>query len=509
MTVFGALERFLGFLYRVYLSRSIGAEGLGIYQIALSVIGVLMTLSASGIPITVSRLMLKERANADRAGEADVISSGILTSLIISVPAVLALYLFKNALSPLFADERCYLVLEIMLPGVVITGVYAVIRGFFWGNRFYFTYAVIEFLEEAVMVAVGIIIVKKATNVFDGAKRAGISVFVSYVFSFVVSSVVFVLKSGRLTNPVRKLRPLIASSSPITAMRTLTSFFGSVIAVLLPQRLIRYGASAPAALAAFGEMSGMALPMIALPSTFIGSFALVVSPEISEAFYKGDKTKLRSEMERALKFSVVLSVLVIPVFIGCGKEIGEFVYSSATAGTYLAVSAITMLPMSVSMMTNSLLNSVNKERFTLVCYLASSAFTFLSIVFLPKYLGVYSLVAGYLAGYAVVGVINLIALDRFCEKKLPFKRTIFLSAASILPSATVSRLLTSILSKTLPHALVITISGGTAITFSALLLCVFSVVEPKKLFYLLSSLKRKKGKDANSRAERNGTLKNA
>ena len=50
VTVASVIERALGFIYRVYLSRALGAEGVGIYQISVSVIGLIMTLTSSGIP---------------------------------------------------------------------------------------------------------------------------------------------------------------------------------------------------------------------------------------------------------------------------------------------------------------------------------------------------------------------------------------------------------------------------------------------------------------------------
>ena len=497
VTALGTLERFFGFLYRVYLSRTIGAEGVGVYQIALSVIGVLVTLSASGIPITVSRLMLKERANKNAVGESDVISAGILTSLLISVPAVLCLYAFRDKLSFIFADDRCYDVLVLMLPGVIITGVYAVIRGYFWGNRYYLTYSLIELVEEASMVIVGIILVSRATDVFDGAKKAGVSVFVSYVVSFCLSSLVFVLRSGKLTNPIRQLRPLIVSSSPITATRTLTSLMGSLVAMIIPSRLVFYGATQQQALSAFGEMSGMALPLLFMPSTFIGSFALVILPEISENFYGGKIDLLAKNAKRAFDFSVVISALVIPVFIGCGKDIGSFIYSSERSGVYLAFAAVIMLPMSVSMITNSLLNSVNKERFTFVCYLVSAALMLACVYFLPKYIGVYSLVVGYLVSYVATSVINLIAFNSFCGKKFRYKKTLFLSLLSLLPCATFCYLLRSIFARSLPTVLTIGFSGVASIAFSALLLGVFGVIDFKGVFAFL----RESGKEKFSRRQ--------
>ena len=60
--MFSTIEKTLSFAYRIILSRGIGAEGLGIYQIALSVFSVLLTAASSGVPVTVSRLITKQNA---------------------------------------------------------------------------------------------------------------------------------------------------------------------------------------------------------------------------------------------------------------------------------------------------------------------------------------------------------------------------------------------------------------------------------------------------------------
>ena len=47
ISVFSVLTRLLGFLLRIFLSRTIGAEALGLYQVALSVFMVLLTVVSS------------------------------------------------------------------------------------------------------------------------------------------------------------------------------------------------------------------------------------------------------------------------------------------------------------------------------------------------------------------------------------------------------------------------------------------------------------------------------
>ncbi len=477
VTALSCVERFIGFLYRIFLSRTIGAEGIAIYQIALSVIGVIITITTSGIPITVSRLILKERANKNPKAESDIVASGIFTSIAISAPITLLFYFGRPFLSFIFTDQRCYDVLIVILPAITITSVYAVIRGYFWGNRNYLSYSLIELIEELVMAIAGVILVSHAVSTIDGVHKAGLAVFISYVVSFVLSTIVFVTHSGKVSNPLPKLKELVVTSSPITVMRTLTALMSSIVAIILPSRLVFYGMGLESALERYGEMSAMAMPILFMPSTLIGSIALVLVPEIADNFYNRKLDKLSSNVTKALEVCTMISIAVIPIFISCGKEIGVFLYDSQTAGTYLAISSIMMLPMSISMITNSLLNSMACEKQTLLSYIISAISMIVIIWFGTKYFGIYSLTIGYIASYVILSVFNLRLLGKKLENRLKCKRMLFYMTLSIIPSAVFGTLLTGILNKFLSPFFTIAICSAFTLLFTFMFLLVFGIIK--------------------------------
>ena len=57
LTVTGLSSRVIGFFYRIFLSRIIGAEGLGIYQLIFPIFALCIAFSASGIQTAVSRFV--------------------------------------------------------------------------------------------------------------------------------------------------------------------------------------------------------------------------------------------------------------------------------------------------------------------------------------------------------------------------------------------------------------------------------------------------------------------
>lgn len=504
VTVLSCFERFLGFIYRVYLSRELGAEGLGLYQITLSVLGLFMTITSSGVPISVSRTMIKYREEGKNENINAVVCSGIILTLFVSVPITLLVLFRCPAISILFSDDRCADLLCTVIPGLIITSVYAVFRGTFWGNERFLTYGIIELSEEAVMVIAGIILVRNASDAISGTSRAMTAVLISYIFSFATSSIAYFVKGGRLSAPRKELKPLFRSSSPITFMRTATSLINTLIAVLLPARLIRYGMGKEFAVSEFGKVFGMAFPLIFMPSTLIGSLALVLVPELSSNFYSKNFITLKNNIEKAIKFSVFTACIIIPVFLFGGESLGTIIYADSAAGIYIKKGAMTMLPMSITIITTSILNSLNKEKLTLAYYMSGAVALIASIFFMPKYIGVDSLIAGMFLSYAITSVLNLIAIARVCPEKISVSGYIFKSAIFIIPSFLAGYFVNNLLKIITVEFVSVIISAAVSVLFSMLLYFISGMLD----FDHSSALSRKRrkgiffktGKNANKSA---------
>ena len=279
-------ERGLGFLYRIVLSRLIGAEGMGLYQVALSFFALFLTIGSGGIPITVSRIITKSKAENNRLGESGAVSAGGIASIILTLPICIIFGIWGGKMRFLFTDERTFSVFRILLLGLTCTSIYAVIRGHFWGNKQFLAPSIMELSEEIVMVIAGVLLLQNVTSPASGARLAAWAVVISYFFSFTLSTIWFFVKGGRLSSPEKQLKPLFTSSLPITSVRASASLINSAIAVLLPVMLIRAGFDEREALRLFGVVSGMVLPILFVPSTLIGSLSLVLVPELSEDFYR-------------------------------------------------------------------------------------------------------------------------------------------------------------------------------------------------------------------------------
>ena len=432
--------------------------------------------------------MTKYRSQGKNAQVNKVITAGLSITVMIALPICVLTFILNGNLGFLFADPRCKNIFLIVLPALCFNSVYSVLRGVFWGNKDFLPYSVIELLEEICMIVVGVILIALSSNVTEGAYGAGIAVLVSYIASFSLAVAVFFLRKNKLANPKSEFKNLLFSSAPVTVMRTANSLAVSLVSVILPMRLIAAGMSSADALSSYGAAVGQAIPLLFIPTTLIGSFVLVLVPEISENFYRKRYFYLKRDIEKSLKFTVFVSCLFIPVFVVCGREIGVLIYDSATAGEYLSSSAFLMFFMGISNITTSVLNSIGFENKTLLYFVISGILMLACIWVLPTFIGIYALLVGFTFIYGLTSVLNLIKINKECKEKPAYLKFILSAAALIAPTVLLGFMLKSLLLPLFGTALTFISVSAILVVFNALLYVGFNLIDIKTIL-----LKIKKG----------------
>lgn len=419
VTGLSAATRGLGFLYRVVLSRLIGAEGLGLYQIAFSLFGLFATIGAGGIPITVSRMITKAKAEGNPRAEKETVGAGLLLCLFLSLPIAFFFGFFGKKANFLFADERCFSIFRILLFGLIFSSVYAVIRGSFWGNKEFLIPSILEVAEEGAMVIIGIMLLQNVSSPADGAQKAAWAVSLSCMLACGAAVLCFFFQGGGISRPKKRLKPLFNATLPITSVRAATSLVSSAIAVLLPAMLVKSGVDETQALKLFGIVSGMVIPVLFMPATFIGSLALVLVPELSEAYYRKHYERLRKNILRGLKFAVFVACALIPILYSVGGDIGMLAFSNETAGRMIQKSCLFVLPMSLTIISTSILNSLGFEKQTFLFYFLGAGVLLLCVLILPPYCGGYVYLWGLGLSQLVCAACNLVFL---WKKRLLFEK---------------------------------------------------------------------------------------
>lgn len=499
---FSVITRIVGFLFRIYISRTIGAEALGEYQVSFSVFMVLLTVVASGLPFIVSRLTAQYKAQKDKVNERKMVTASVVIGLVLSLILCGLVFAFIPVLKHIFADDKCIILLLILLPALVFSSVYSVLRGNVWGKGNYFVLCITELFEQIARVLLFIILISGLFGTKDGAVISAISMTGACLLSALLVLVIYLATGGKFKRVKDKnmYKNIIKKSSSITGVRLAGSLVQPLIALIVPLRLVSAGYTSAQALTLFGTAMGMTIPFLYIPSTIIGSLSTALVPDLSSALVKNDMVYIKNRVVSAIRFTIFISVMFIPLYIGAGETIGLFFYDNALSGSLLMQSAWIILPLGLTNISSSLLNSLGYEVKSMKNYVLGALLLILSIWFLPKIFGINALVWGFGSLFVTTSILNIIMLKKILKEKLPIHKFLWLSVAFIIPSASICSLLCNLFVNFTTKFFALAISCSFGALFYILLCLIFNLIEfnsisvyiKQKLFKKLKSRKKKK-----------------
>lgn len=453
VTFFSVATRAFGFLLKIFLSRNMSSTMLGSYQVAMSIFGVLMTFVSSGIPVVLSRNVSYYHGEKNKNAIGSIVSSGlILTGIICALASIIVIF-FPNLLNKLFTSNASTEMLLILLPALIFSSIYEVLRGALWGEKEFFVISITEFIEQVLRIVIIILLFKTTFLDMSLTNKTALSLSIACIISSIIVTIIYFKKGGKLYNPKPELKKLIKTSSPITAVRTVSSVVSSIIAIIIPIKLMDYGYSSTEALSEFGIIMGMTFPLLMIPLTLISSLAVTIIPSISEQSNNidsgnvKDKNVLKSKINFSIRTTIVFSSLLMPMFIALGEPICKLVFKNEVAGHYLSIATIAMIPMGISQITSSMLNAIGLELKSLKNYVISASLLIFSILFLPKYIGTYSLIVGHFLMSLSSSILNIKMLAKRNLIDFSFIKTLLIMLLTILISSLLGFFVFNLLSK--------------------------------------------------------------
>ena len=425
VTGISVITRTLSFVFKIYLSREVGAEVLGLYQICLSVFFLFIAFTTGGLGTVLSRKI----AESEALGKSDKPLSYLTSALGISMSAAGVTLAISYILLPeaylFISDERAIPLLRIMLPALITTTFYIIIRGWFWGTKKFGIFSATELLEEILRIAFTLFFVSGVVSGIEGATGIALAFTLSDVLVALAVFLIFIKKGGKLRRGV-PAKELLKPALPLTAVST-------VLALILPQALINAGTSVTEATATVGRISGMANPLLMAPNAIIGSLAVVLIPEMSADNAKGDFGSLNKRIDSGISFAVIVSGLFLVTYIALGEELTSFLYNDLPSGSYLAVAAWLMLLIPVNQIVTSALNSVGMEKESFLTFVPATLVMILACTFLPRYIGVLAVVVANAACVLIEVIGNLILLDRKVKLNFGFLKSVIAVAVFAFP----------------------------------------------------------------------------
>lgn len=369
LTAVGLVAQLLGFLYRVILSRLIGAEVMGLYQLILPVYSIFLSIAVTGLTVGISSLSAGYEARGNHKAVGQLLGTGLRGLLLLWLPLALVVLLFSQPIAAqLLGDSRTRLGLMLLLPVLLLTGVENLTKHHFYGIGEVRLPAAVELGEQFVRTAAVLGLVWLFFPQ-DPALTVGLIVLgmlVSEVFS---SSTLTVLRrrrwsgypSGGGESPDLLRRQLASVAIPVGVTALLGNLMASANSVLIPRKLMATGLSETDAMSQFGVVFGMTLPMLALPSAFIGALCLAIVPRLSQCQATKNDRECREKISKAL---LAASVIVLPttaLLVTLGPDLGQFLFQNEAVGGYMVPLSLGVVLSSYESVLAAVLNGIGRQ----------------------------------------------------------------------------------------------------------------------------------------------------
>lgn len=431
LTFAGFITRIIGFLFRIFLTGKIGAEGLGIYQLIFPIQIVCFSFCTMGFEMAISKLVAANKKSSDNAGLYYLIS-GILMSVIISV--VITIIVFTNSdyiARRLLLEPRCSELVMYMSLSIPLASIHSCICGYYLGIKNSRIPALTQVIEQLIRV-ISIYLIIMLFEKYNYRVTPVVAVMGSVIGE--LSSTIYCILS--INKNLRKnfkysvfyqkikyvSKEIFMLSFPLTLNKLMLSILQSIQSVLIPSMLITYGLSSKDALSIYGIILGLVLPLIMFPSAIVNSMALLLLPAISEADSNNNTDKIQIATQKATFFSIVFGILCLGIFARYGNEISLLLFRN-NSGKYISSLGLICPFIFVTATMASTINGLGHTEITFIHNIVSTLIQILSIIFLiPRY-GINGYITGLIISTVISAISHYISMYHLIKFKLNIMNT--------------------------------------------------------------------------------------
>ena len=424
LTLVGLAMRSVGMFFGAFVSRAVGAEGVGLYTLIMTVYSFALTLATSGVGITVTRHVAASVAEEGEGSEGGVMLGAFIYALVFGICSFSLLFFGAEFIGlRIIHDGRTVASFKILALSLIPNALSSVLCGYFVGVKRVFANAAVQVASNIFKIAITVILVfaNLTENIGKSVFYICLGMTLTELLSFVallVQYLIFRSAGGRRQNELREISktamPLAFSAYVRSALLTLEH-------ILIPKKLREYRSDAKEALSDYGTLHGMALPIVMFPMAPLSSFAGLLVPEFAGGMASGDSKRVSricsESIGATLSYATVISVFLL-LF---SEELGYIIYSSYEAGRFISVLAPIVPIMYLDHVTDAILKGIGEQVYSMWVNIADSFLSVVLVCLLIPKLGI--------LGYAVV--IIIMEAFNFALSFLRLKRKISFSLAAL------------------------------------------------------------------------------
>ena len=360
-----------------------------------------------GINITSTRIVSEEMAIGNNDGMKKSIIKCILISLTFgSIASIIfcmnSSFIVKVCFHEKVTESIVYLI-AVALPMIAIS---ASISGYFTAVRRVYKSVVANFLEYIAKIIITVFLLKKylpTGNIESICFALILGDVLSEVCSFSYNIIVFTFDFNHnignhyITKNNSFLYRIFRILLPVAFTSYIRSGLSTLKQLIIPSSLEKNGLNCEKALAEYGTITGMAMPIVMFPATFLTAVSGLLIPEFSRYYVKKDYLKIKQYSDKLIIGSFLFALLLTIVFIIFGNTLGKLIYHDVSVGIYIKIFAPLIPFMYVDIIVDNILKGLDAQVNVLFINIVDLLVSISFIFFFVPWFGIKGFIASIFA----------------------------------------------------------------------------------------------------------------
>lgn len=404
LTGVNLLLRFVSTGFQVYLSGTIGAAGIGLLQLVMSVGGLAMTAGIAGIRTATMYLTAEELGKGRPENICWVLSGCVRYSIVCSGLVAVLLYSFAPTIAIGWIGEidtaGAVRLLACFLPVNCLVGVMV---GYFTAANRIGTLAAVEVAEQACSMTFTVCLLqfwadgdptKACAAVILGSALSGCLTLLCLI-------VLRVKEGSPVGNRIHIARRLRQTAVPLALADDLKSGISTAENLMVPKRLaLCQKIGNP--LAAFGTVCGMVFPVLMFPMAILYGLAELLIPELARCNAAGSRKRIRYLAKRSLRLAMLYGCFFCGLLFLLADDLCMSLYNTPDAGKYLRWFALLAPMLYCDAITDAMIKGLGQQT---ACVRYNILTSGMDVVFLYLLLPTYGM-EGYFFSFLVTHILN-------------------------------------------------------------------------------------------------------
>ena len=404
LTAVNLLLRFAGTSFQVYISASLGAAGVGLLQLVMSVGSLAIVAGIAGVRTATMYLTAEELGRGKTHNVTKVLSGCFAYSVLCSGAVAAALYFFAPWIAENWiGNSRTLESLQLFAAFLPASCLCGVMTGYFTGANRIGTLAAVEVAEQLCSIAVTMLFLEFWACGDPGRSCMSVILGSGLGALLTLSSLAILRLRERCSpaDPIPIRSRLLQTAVPLAIADDLKTGINTVESLMVPKRLALCSAIADP-LAAFGMLSGMVFPILLFPACILFSLAELLIPELARCAAAGSSMRIRYLSRRSLRIAMLYGLLFGGLEFLLADWLCMQLYQNAEAGKYLRLYALLIPMLYCDAITDAMNKGLGQQKICVRFNILTSA---LDVVFLYLLLPKYGMM-GYFISFFVTHAIN-------------------------------------------------------------------------------------------------------